>query len=272
MTWHDVKNVSPRRFERYVAIGDSSTEGLDDPDGLGGYRGWANRLAQRIADAQGAVLYANLGIRGLLTREILDRQLAPAMAMKPDLATLFTGSNDLLRMRFDARRVAQDVAHMQRSLAEVGATVVTFTLPDLTPVMPMGWVFARRVRALNDALRSASASTGAVLVDFAMHAVGSDPRLWSEDGFHANADGHARIANALAHALGIPGADDSWMRSLPPAGRRSRGAQWGSEIAWGGRRLTDGWRALARREAKPEDRRPKRPQLEWVRAGDGPRG
>src|SRR5258705_6415265 len=92
-----MKNGSPPRFERYVAIGDSSTEGIDDPDGDGGYRGWANRLAQRIADAQGAVLYANLGIRGRLTREILDEQLAPALAMHPDLATVFSGSNDILR-------------------------------------------------------------------------------------------------------------------------------------------------------------------------------
>ena len=38
-----------RRFERYVAIGDSTVEGLDDPDGRGGHRGWANRLAERIA-------------------------------------------------------------------------------------------------------------------------------------------------------------------------------------------------------------------------------
>lgn len=46
-------------FERYVAIGDSTSEGLDDPDGQGGYRGWSNRLAERIAAQQGSLLYAN---------------------------------------------------------------------------------------------------------------------------------------------------------------------------------------------------------------------
>ncbi len=52
-------------YERYVAIGDSSTEGLDHPDGQGGYRGWANRLAEQVAAAQGgSLLYANLAIRG----------------------------------------------------------------------------------------------------------------------------------------------------------------------------------------------------------------
>jgi lysophospholipase L1-like esterase len=61
----------PRFFARYVAIGDSSTEGLDDPDGRGGYRGWADRLAQRVAQAQPSpLLYANLAIRGRTTREI----------------------------------------------------------------------------------------------------------------------------------------------------------------------------------------------------------
>ena len=33
-----------RSFARYVAIGDSSTAGLDDPHPGGGYHGWANRL------------------------------------------------------------------------------------------------------------------------------------------------------------------------------------------------------------------------------------
>ena len=35
-------------FRRYVAIGDSTTEGLEDPDGQGGYRGWANRFAEHL--------------------------------------------------------------------------------------------------------------------------------------------------------------------------------------------------------------------------------
>ena len=63
-------------FRRYVAIGDSSTEGLEDPDGRGGYRGWADRLAQHIADGQDEPLeYANLAIRGMRMREIRIGQL-----------------------------------------------------------------------------------------------------------------------------------------------------------------------------------------------------
>ena len=119
------------RFERYVALGDSTTEGLDDPDGAGGYRGWANRLAEQIAAHQGSLAYANLGIRGMGAREIKDAQLAAAIALRPDLATVVAGMNDLLRPRFDARVIAADIAEMQRVLIERGCVVMTFTIPDI---------------------------------------------------------------------------------------------------------------------------------------------
>ena len=86
-----------RTFRRYVAIGDSSTEGLEDPDGESGYRGWADRLAQIIANAQAEPLdYANLGVRSLHLSEIRTTQFAAAMGMQPDLFSIFGGANDLL--------------------------------------------------------------------------------------------------------------------------------------------------------------------------------
>ena len=87
LTHSDVQSMNqpPFHFERYVAIGDSSTEGLKDDDGQGGYRGWSQRLAERIAHAQGSLLYANLAVRGCRTRQVRDEQLAAALAMRPDL-------------------------------------------------------------------------------------------------------------------------------------------------------------------------------------------
>ena len=70
-----------RRFERYVALGDSSTEGLDDPDGRGGYRGWADRLAEHVAAAHPGLLYANLAVRGKLIGQIINEQLDAAVAL-----------------------------------------------------------------------------------------------------------------------------------------------------------------------------------------------
>jgi lysophospholipase L1-like esterase len=256
--------LSARRvFERYVAIGDSSTEGLDDPDGQGGYRGWANRLAARIAAAQPSpLLYANLAVRGRSTRRIRDEQLERAAALRPDLVTLFSGTNDVVGWRFDAGAVAGDVEHMQRRLIGGGATVLGFTLPDLSSVLPLARPIAARVRALNDALRSAAASSGAILVDFARHPVGSDPRLWSPDRLHANAAGHARIAAALAWAIGLPGTDESWSHPLPAAPPRSWADTLAAEIRWGYDYFVPWvWRHL-RGRSDGDGRGAKRPSLE----------
>lgn len=252
----------PRVFARYVAIGDSSTEGLDDPDGRGGYRGWANRLAAHVAAAQATpLLYANLAIRGRSTRQILDEQLAPAVAMQPDLVTLFTGTNDVVKRRFDADRVGRDVEVMQRALVESGATVLGFTLPDLSIVLPLARPIAGRVRALNDALRHASASSGAVLVDLAKHAVGSDPRMWSRDRLHANTAGHERIAAALAWALRLPGTDDSWSHPLPTEWRSPLSATIVAEFRWQRDYFLPWlWRHF-RGRSSGDDRGPKRPAL-----------
>ena len=260
-----------RRFERYVAIGDSSTEGLDDPDGEGAYRGWANRLAERIALAQvaqqagqGGLLYANLGVRGRTTREIRDQQLARAVAMRPDLVTLFSGTNDVVSRSFDLRSVASDLEEMQGTLTRSGATVLTFTLPDLAPVMPLARRLAPRVRGLNEAVRAAAARTGALLVDFAAHPVASDPRLWSPDRLHANALGHTRIAAALAQALRLPGTDDAWSHPLPPAAPRSGVRRLRDELAWGGNYLFPWFFRHLLGRSSGDRREAKRPELTEV--------
>lgn len=252
------------RFERYVAVGDSTTEGLDDPDGQGGYRGWADRLAEKIAALQteeGGLLYANLGIRGKTTRQIRDEQLERALAMRPDLVTLTAGTNDLLRPRFDARAVGADVEAMQGALIAGGATVLTFTLPDLVPVMPIARLFAERARNLAEELRRAAARTGALLVDFHTLPAASDHRLWSDDHLHANSLGHERTAEALAHALGLPGADASWRDPLPGSAARSRAQRLAAEAAWVRRHFAPWlWRHLQGRSSG-DDRSCKRPEL-----------
>ena len=253
-------------LHRFVAIGDSSTEGLDDPDGRGGYRGWATRLAERLAQCQDGVLYANLAVRGLTTRQIRERQLAPALAMHPDLVTLFSGTNDVVRRRFDVPGLAADIEAMHRALIGQGAVLLTFTLPDLTPVMPAARWIAPRVERLNRMLREVAARTGAILVDVARHPVASDPRLWSDDRLHANSLGHARIAAALAEALGLPGTDSSWCEPLPPSPPSLFPARLAAELRWTRRHLVPWiWRHLHGRSSG-DGRTAKRPDLQRLTA------
>jgi lysophospholipase L1-like esterase len=229
--------LSARRFERYIALGDSSTEGIADGDPRTGYLGWSRRLAERITASQGGLLYANLAQRGLTTREIRDRQLPRALAMSPDLATVFSGTNDVLAPRFDVAEFAGHSRALLGELRDQGATVLTFTLPDLTPLMPAARLFAPRIVAMNVELRAVCAATGATLVDFAAHAVATDARLWNEDRIHANPAGHARIADALAEALGLPDASPAWREPLPATPTPGVLAVAAREAAWVARHL-----------------------------------
>src|SRR5690349_6410517 len=122
-------------FHRYLAIGDSTTEGMDDPDGAGGYRGWADRFATYVVRAQPGhpLEYANLAVRGRTTARIRAEQLQPAVDLAPDLAPVVAGMNDILRGSFDVAAVAGDLLAMQEALVGRGATVITFTLPDPAP-------------------------------------------------------------------------------------------------------------------------------------------
>lgn len=252
-------------FERYVAIGDSTTEGLEDPDGQGGYRGWANRFAEHLARAQGSIHYANLAVRGLRARAIRERQLAPALAMRPDVATVVAGVNDLLRPRFDADEVAGDVRVMIDALARQGAAVLSFTMPDLSRVMPMARLLRGRLEALNARLRETCRVTGALLVDVAAHEVGGDARLWHDDRLHANSLGHERIAMGLAHTAGLAGFAD-WAQPLPPAPRRGLEDFARAEVRWGRAYLVPWILRHARGESSGDGRAPKRPQLTLLEA------
>ena len=198
-------------FRRYVAIGDSSTEGLEDPDGNGGYRGWADRLAQHIADNQEEPLeYANLAIRGMRMREIRTGQLDDALAMRPDLLSVFGGVNDLIAgpCNFDAIRA--DYVIIFAEARRQGATVVTFTMPDPTAINPLGRYWRERAARLNEIIRSEAEHYGVVVMDFELYPVTEDPRLWFEDHLHGNELGHQAMAAALAWQLGIDGFDGRW--------------------------------------------------------------
>ncbi|HEX5043784.1 MAG TPA: hypothetical protein VFV75_12810 [Candidatus Polarisedimenticolaceae bacterium] len=55
-----------------------------------------------------------------------------------------------------------------------------------------------------------------MLLDLEAHPLACDRRLWHKDRLHANAEGHRRTAEGLAHVLGLPGFDGAWTEPLPP--------------------------------------------------------
>lgn len=78
----------PRRF---VALGDSFTEGVGDVDRRlpNNCRGWADRVAEDFARHDDRTLYANLAVRGRRLQRIVDEQLEPALALNPTLISFY---------------------------------------------------------------------------------------------------------------------------------------------------------------------------------------
>jgi hypothetical protein len=105
---------------------------------------------------------------------------------------------------------------MLKAFTASGATVVTFTFPDVAKIAPLARHLRPRVLEFNERIRVMAERHGTTLVDTFHHPVTTDPRLWSDDRIHATPLGHARIAAAVAHALKVPGADASWADPLPP--------------------------------------------------------
>lgn len=258
---------SDGRYLRYVALGDSQTEGLGDGDETAGLRGWADRLAEHLAREDSGLTYANLAVRGRLAGQVHAEQLEPALALGPDLATVLAGMNDLLRPRFDADEVAGHLEAMFAALTARGCRVATLTFPDVGRVIPLARPLGSRVTALNGRIREAARRHGVIVAETGSHPVVADPRLWSTDRLHAGPLGHERIAAAVAHALGLPGSDDSWTHALVPAltvptGHRAVAA----ELRWAAAFLGPWLVRRLRGQSSGDGRTAKRPELLPVRA------
>ncbi len=254
------------RWSRYVALGDSFTEGLEDvrPDGT--YNGWADRLAQHLAAARPddgvAFGYANLAVRGRLLGEIVAQQVPAAIGLSADLVSLVGGGNDVLRPGSDPDSLAQRLEAAVVALRASGADVLLATPVD--PVQsPLINLTRGKAAVFATNLWSIGRRHGAFVLDlWGMKAL-QDRRMWAPDRIHLTAEGHQRVAVYAAEVLGLA-SDGGWSHPLPPAPARVRrealreDALWLRQYVgpWVGRRL--------RRQSSGDAVLPKRPHPEPV--------
>lgn len=274
--------VQPTRpdtpWTRYVALGDSFTEGLwDVPDGgppasaevadpALACRGWADLLAAHLQERQGAtppLLYANLAVRGRLLGPILRDQVPAALELAPDLVSLVGGGNDLLRPAAGPDAMAGALERAVVALRAAGADVLIATGMDARD-SPVVRRTRGRVALLNSHVWSIGRRHGAHVLDvWGMRSL-RDWRMWAPDRIHLTTEGHRRVAQAALVALGLEPDDPDWDDPLAPLPPLPRTAQVRHDAEWL-RTHVYPWATRRLRGRSSGDRRqPKRPALEPV--------
>ena len=192
-------------FSRYVALGDSFTEGIGDPHptSRNGLRGWADRVATHLAQRNPQFRYANLAVRGRTMDGVLADQIQAAVMLEPDLITICAGMNDLLTVRTDLDAMMARYAEGLKTLQQTGALVMVFTAADLRAV-PLFRRLRGRAAIYNELLRDIAEDLGVQLVDFWRFTEYRDPRMWDRDRIHLSSLGHEHMAARVLDALAVP--------------------------------------------------------------------
>ena len=253
---------------RYVAIGDSQTEGVGDGDDDIGLIGFADRLAIILDSLYPGLQYANLAVRGRRVRQVLDEQLPQALAMQPDVVTVCAGMNDVTRPGGSFNQALADLDELYLRLAESHATVVTTTFPNVAKLVPVGRLLARRVTRINHAIHAAAERHGFGLVDLYTAAAMHDLDTWSADRIHASTKGHILFADAAAEALNLPLFGHDWAASSGTTLQPSVAVRAYAQLDWTQKILIPWMWQRLRGRPLGDGREPKRPQLELVCAHD----
>ncbi|MFV2017129.1 SGNH/GDSL hydrolase family protein [Micromonospora sp. LOL_023] len=207
---------------RYVAIGDSFTEGLGDELPDGSTRGWADLVAAGLAAAnEQPVQYANLAIRGRLLEPIVTEQLDRALALSPapTMITLNGGGNDMLRPGADMARLSALIEDAVRRCVAAGVRLVLLSGGDPSARLPFGTMMRRRGLALTATTADLAARHGLEFIDVFNDVEIRREQYWSDDRLHLNSAGHRRVASLVLDGLGY--ATEAHVVDPAPVGRRS---------------------------------------------------
>ncbi|MED1567588.1 SGNH/GDSL hydrolase family protein [Bacillus paramycoides] len=191
-------------WKRFVAIGDSFTEGIgDEVEGIA-LKSWVDHFVQLC---ENDLKYANFAKRGLVTKEIRSQQLGKALTFNPDLVSLIAGANDVLKGRWNHHAYKNDMEFMIGTLSKTGADIIIANLPDFTVRLPLSsekkQVLREQLLEANEVILSLSREYEIHHVDFWNHHLVNDNTLWSTDLIHPNSKGYVKVAELILSSLPV---------------------------------------------------------------------
>ena len=223
----------PRAWSRYVAIGDSFTEGMSDPDPTtpGAYVGWADRLAALLSAHSPEFAYANLAVRGRKLADVAGPQLQAALDLGPDLVSIVGGGNDILRPRADVDALAAQLDQAVARIRATGADVLMATPTDPAGAPIIGRTRGRVGTYISHIWSIAQRRGCYVLNQWACDFL-KDWRMWAEDRIHMTPEGHRRVALTAYVALGHSAEEADWRAPLPPQEPARTVETWRGHARW----------------------------------------
>lgn len=235
-------------YKRFIALGDSMTEGMSDEQVAGQYRGWADRVAEVMAANWADFTYCNLAIRGKLVGQVVEEQIPLALPHITGATTILSfhaGANDVIRPKYDPERTIATYNEGVDRLHATGARLMLFcVLADTGATTRTAQIWRERFEYFNANVRKRAGELGALLFDPNPDAFWRDPRFIHADRLHLNSEGHRRVAQAVLSRLELPH-DANWRQPLPPAPIISKFEKskidlhwfWNYALPWLGRRL-----------------------------------
>lgn len=208
------------RYSRFIVCGDSFSEGMADEIVDGKYRGWADRVADVMAEKNPGFTYVNLAVRGKLVRQVINDQLPAAISFvtgKETLVSFHAGVNDAIRPNYNPELLLPEYSRAVREIAATGASVMLFTVLERTGNKgKVADLWAARFSEFNRNILAVGKEVGAIIVDANEDSSLGDRRLLAFDRLHLNPQGHYRVAQGVLEKLGLP-FDPNWRKPLPPA-------------------------------------------------------
>jgi lysophospholipase L1-like esterase len=197
----NTKLAAPAKDEqRVVFMGDSITDGWDDPKYGGFFPGKP---------------YVDRGISGQTTPQMLIRFHPDVIALHPQVVLILAGTNDIAGntgpMTLDAIE-NNLIAMAELSRANKIRVVLSSLLPisdyektkDGKPIIRSAQRPPEQIKALNDWMRKYAAETGAIYLDYFTAMIDDKGFLreeLSEDGLHPNQKGYDIMAPLAERAI-----------------------------------------------------------------------
>jgi lysophospholipase L1-like esterase len=223
-------------LNRFIAIGDSLTEGLSDKYLDGSYRGWADRVADEISKQNPDFRYANLAVRGKLLEQVVVDQLQtalPWMQGSQTLVTFHAGANNVLRPKFEPNQVFETYANAVAQIAATGAKLLLFTVREVSnPQTKTQHYWNQRFGPFNENVKRVATEFGATVMDANSKEVFGDPRMLAKDRLHLSTEGHRRVAAAVLSAVDMPH-DSDWQDPMSPYKPAPAPLRAIGSVAWG---------------------------------------